>query len=117
MSNGPTAPGPLTCCPVLHVRPIRNIAAAPLFALIAGCNSVVLNPSGEVALQQRARLVRSTVLMLLIIVPVMALTVLFAWRYRASNRQARYEPEWHHSTRLELVLLAAPLPIIICLGA
>ena len=84
---------------------------------MAGCNSVVLNPSGEVALQQRDLLVRSTVLMLLIIVPVMALTVLFAWRYRASNRKAKYEPDWHHSTRLELVIWAAPLLIIICLGA
>ena len=102
---------------VLNVRQIRNIALFPLFLLLAGCNSVVLNPSGEVALQQRDLLLRSTVLMLLIIVPVMALTVLFAWRYRASNRNAKYEPDWHHSTRLELVIWAAPLLIIICLGA
>ena len=47
----------------------------------------------------------------------MALTVLFAWRYRASNKEAKYEPDWHHSTRLELVIWAAPLLIIICLGA
>ena len=55
--------------------------------------------------------------MLLIIVPVMALTVLFAWRYRAGNDQARYEPEWHHSTQLELVIWSAPLVIIIALGS
>jgi cytochrome o ubiquinol oxidase subunit 2 len=57
------------------------------------------------------------VLMLLIIIPVMALTVWFAWKYRESNKQAEYEPDWHHSTRLELVIWAAPLLIIICLGA
>src|SRR5689334_2589749 len=84
---------------------------------MAGCNSVVLNPSGYVALQQRDLLMRSTWLMLLIIVPVMALTIFFAWRYRASNKEAKYEPDWHHSTRLELVIWAAPLLIIICLGA
>lgn len=55
--------------------------------------------------------------MLLIIVPVMALTAIFAWRYRQSNRSARYEPEWEHSTQLELVIWGAPLLIIICLGA
>ena len=55
--------------------------------------------------------------MLLIIVPVIALTVLFAWRYRQSNKEARYEPDWDHSTQLELVIWAAPLLIIICLGA
>lgn len=55
--------------------------------------------------------------MLLIIVPVMALTVFFAWRYRQANKDARYEPEWDHSTQLELVIWGAPLLIIICLGA
>ena len=55
--------------------------------------------------------------MLLIIVPVMALTVLFAWRYRQSNTAAPYEPDWDHSTQLELVIWSAPLLIIICLGA
>ncbi len=68
--------------------------------------------------QQRDLLVRSTWLMLLIIVPVMALTVLFAWRYRRIEQGTpKYEPDWHHSTRLELVIWAAPLLIIICLGA
>ena len=59
----------------------------------------------------------STVLMLLIIVPVMALTVLFAWRYRQSNTEAEYDPDWDHSTQLEFIVWAAPLLIIICLGA
>jgi cytochrome o ubiquinol oxidase subunit 2 len=96
---------------------LKNTLVLPLFLLVAGCNSVVLNPSGDVALQQRDLLIRSTWLMLLIIVPVMALTILFAWRYRQNNKSARYEPDWHHSTRLELVIWAAPLLIIICLGA
>jgi cytochrome o ubiquinol oxidase subunit 2 len=56
-------------------------------------------------------------LMLLIIIPVLALTVLFAWRYRAANAEARYEPDWDHSTQLELAIWGAPLLIIICLGA
>ena len=47
----------------------------------------------------------------------MALTVLFAWRYRQSNTEATYEPDWDHSTQLELVIWAAPLLIIIALGA
>ncbi|WP_199231593.1 ubiquinol oxidase subunit II [Azospirillum sp. TSO35-2] len=86
-------------------------------AALSGCNLVVLNPSGDVASQQGDLVVISTLLMLLIIVPVMALTVLFAWRYRQSNSTARYEPDWDHSTQLELVIWAAPLLIIICLGA
>src|SRR5258708_38071953 len=85
--------------------------------MLSACDAVVLNPSGDIAAQQRDLVVESTVLMLLIIVPVMALTVMFAWRYRHSNSAARYEPDWDHSTHLELVIWAAPLLIVICLGA
>lgn len=89
----------------------------PLAGLLSGCNLDVLAPAGDIAAQQRDLLVVSTVLMLIIIIPVMALTVFFAWRYRASNASATYTPDWDHSTKLELVIWAAPLLIIICLGA
>jgi cytochrome o ubiquinol oxidase subunit II len=86
-------------------------------ALFAGCNMVLLHPAGAVAAQQGHLIVVSTVLMLLVIIPVIALTVLFAWRYRKSNSEATYAPDWDHSTQLELVIWAAPLLIIIALGA
>lgn len=98
------------------LRP-RHLLSVPLLLALGACSTVVLNPAGDVAAQQRDLLVTSTLLMLLIIVPVMALIVIFAFRYRASNREARYEPDWHHSTHLELAIWAAPLMIIICLGA
>lgn len=92
--------------------------ALPLAALfLAGCDTVVLNPAGDIAAQQGRLVVDSTLLMLLIIVPVIALTLLFAWRYRAGNAKATYTPDWDHSTQLELVIWAAPLVIIIALGA
>jgi len=96
---------------------LRTLAVLPLLALLSACDTVVLNPAGDVANQQRDLLVMSTMLMLLIIIPVIALTVVFAWRYRHNNREARYEPDWHHSMRLELIIWSAPLLIIICLGA
>lgn len=99
------------------MRLARLTVSLSLALILGGCNFVVLSPSGDVAGQQRDLVVISTVLMLLIIVPVMALTVVFAWRYRHSNAAARYEPDWDHSTQLELVIWAAPLLIIICLGA
>lgn len=99
----------------MRLRPLLFVP--PLLLGLAACSPVVLAPAGDVAAQQRDLLVVSTLLMLLIIVPVMALTIFFAWRYRASNKAARYEPEWDHSTHLELVIWAAPLLIIICLGA
>ncbi|MBV8500391.1 MAG: ubiquinol oxidase subunit II [Paucibacter sp.] len=98
-------------------KKLRGPAVLALTALLAGCNTVVLNPSGDVAAQQGHLVVVATWLMLLIVVPVILLALLFAWRYRASNTKATYKPEWDHSTQLELVIWAAPLLIIIALGA
>ncbi|RDE05675.1 ubiquinol oxidase subunit II [Sphingomonas aracearum] len=100
-------------------RPQRlgRAALAGLPLLLAGCQRAVLNPAGDVALQQRDVIYISTALMLLIIVPVMALTVVFAWRYRRGNKEATYDPDFDHSTALELVIWSAPLLIIISLGA
>ena len=96
---------------------LKILALLPLAVALSGCNYVVLAPAGDIAAQQRDLVIISTILMLLIVVPVMALTVLFAWRYRQSNTSARYEPDWDHSTKLELVIWSAPLLIIVCLGA
>ncbi|WP_414475375.1 ubiquinol oxidase subunit II [Microvirga sp. M2] len=78
---------------------------------------VVMNPSGDVAVQQRNLIIASTALMLLVILPVIALTFIFAWRYRASNPDSTYDPNFHHSTQLEVIIWTVPLLIIIALGA
>ncbi|KJE34872.1 cytochrome O ubiquinol oxidase [Thalassospira sp. HJ] len=96
---------------------VRGAALASILPLVAGCNLVVIDPAGDIASQQSDLIIVSTILMLLIIVPVMALTVFFAWKYRQGNKNAEYDPEWHHSTKLEVVIWAAPLVIIIALGA
>lgn len=95
----------------------RSTIAVLLLSVLSGCNMVVMSPSGDIAAQQRDLIVISTVLMLLIIVPVLFLTLFFAWRYRQSNTAAKYDPEWHHSTGLEVIIWSAPLAIIIALGA
>jgi len=105
---------------VLARRIIRMTCPVALLAipvLLAGCSAVVLDPSGDIALQQRNLIIESTLLMLAIIIPVIVLTLLFAHRYRASNREAVYDPEWHHSTQLEVAIWSAPLAIIVALGA
>lgn len=89
----------------------------PLALMLGGCDTSVIDPAGDVARQQRDIILISTGLMLLIIVPVIILIILFAWHYRQGNRQATYDPDFDHSTTLELVIWSAPLLIIIALGA
>jgi len=96
---------------------LRALPALSMLPLLAGCDWVVMNPMGDVALQQRNLVLFATFLMLLIVIPVIALVGIFAWKYRASNKDARYEPDWDHSTLLELLIWTAPLLIVICLGA
>ena len=98
-------------------RAIRVGLSTAALGLLGACHAVVLQPSGDVAAQQRDLLIASTLLMLLIIVPVMLATVIVAFRYRESNEDATYLPDWDHSTALELLIWSAPLLVIICIGA
>src|SRR6478609_6021481 len=98
-----------------RLLPVLTIIAVS--GLLSGCGMVVMDPSGDVAVQQRNLIIASTALMLLVIVPVIAMTFMFAWRYRASNADAKYDPDWHHSTQLEVIIWTVPLLIIIALGA
>jgi cytochrome o ubiquinol oxidase subunit 2 len=101
----------------INLRRLSRVALLGSLALLAACSRAVLDPAGDVALQQRNLIYASTGLMLLIIVPVMILIVIFAWRYRKGNKDATYDPDFDHSTSLELVIWSAPLLIIIALGA
>lgn len=97
---------------------IRGLIIAVAAALLSGCHMVLMSPSGDLAVQQRDLIVWSTILMLLVIIPVICLTVFVAWRYRDTNKNdSTYSPEWEHSTILELIVWAVPLAIIIALGA
>lgn len=74
-----SAPVPRNRRPVTpRASGLRAVGGLLLAAMLAGCDTVLLNPSGDVAVQQRNLIITSTVLMLLIIVPMIALTLLFA---------------------------------------
>ncbi|MEG3164383.1 ubiquinol oxidase subunit II [Sphingomonas sp. PB2P19] len=99
-----------------HIRRAGRLPLIAMLALLGGCDMVVMNPTGDIAVQQRNLILFATGIMLLIIVPVMVLTVLFAWRYRRGNANKVYDPDFDHSTTLELVIWACPLLIIIALS-
>jgi len=85
-------------------------------ASLCGCQAGVLDPQGSVGDANMTILLDSLVIMLAIVVPTIAATLAFAWWYRASNTRARYRPEFAYSGRIELVVWAIPLMVIILLG-
>lgn len=96
---------------------LRNLLAAPLALSLSGCHLVLLHSAGAVAARQSDLMIASVFLMLLIIVPVLIAIAVIAWRYRASANPPDYDPDWEHSSTLEFVVWAAPLMIIVALGA
>jgi cytochrome o ubiquinol oxidase subunit 2 len=54
--------------------------------------------------------------MLAVVVPVILLTLAFAWWFRASNRRATYRPDWEYSGTIELIVWAIPALVILFLG-
>ena len=86
---------------------------------LEGCSTSglrVLHPAGPIALSERNLISATIGLMLVVVVPVLVMTVWFAWRYRASNLQATYAPEWDESPRLSLTFWLIPGIIVIILG-
>lgn len=89
-------------------------------ALLAGAcdlrRAAVLDPKGPVALAERDLLFDAFSVMMIVIVPVIILTLWFAWRYRASNTNAQYAPAWANSAKIDAVVWLIPAAIVIALG-
>ena len=76
----------------------------------------VLDPHGPIAAAERTILLNATVIMLAVIVPVIVLTLAFAWWFRAGNKWARRDPEWAYSGPVEVTVWAIPALVVLFLG-
>jgi cytochrome o ubiquinol oxidase subunit II len=84
--------------------------------LLASCKEGVLDPHGPVGRAERVILYDATAIMLAVIVPVIVLTLVFAWWFRARNSRARYRPDWEYSGRIEMIVWSIPVLVILFLG-
>ena len=83
---------------------------------LASCREGPLDPQGPVGQAERVILGDATVIMLAVVIPVILLTLAFAWWFRAGNRRATYRPDWEYSGRIELIVWAIPALVILFLG-
>lgn len=94
-----------------------RMAAMGTTLLLSGCGEMgLLDPAGPVARGERAMFFNAVVIMAAIIVPIIVLTLYFAWRYSAKKPVGKYTPEWTYSGRLELLVWSIPALVIIFLG-
>jgi len=101
---------------ILILISICVAAIAGLAIYISGHNLAILNPKGQIADKERRLIIESTLLMLIVVVPVYFLTFGIAWKYRAGNKKAKYDPELDHNRLVETVWWAVPGLIILVLA-
>lgn len=99
-----------------YVRTLGALLAAALPLLLSGCSSALMDPKGQVGEEQRVLIITAFVLMLIVVIPVIVMTLLFAYRYREGNKEASYKPNWAHSTAIEVVVWLIPCLIILVLA-
>jgi cytochrome o ubiquinol oxidase subunit II len=83
---------------------------------LASCREGPLDPHGPIGQAERIILYDATAIMLAVVVPVILLTLVFAWWFRSGNQRATYRPEWEYSGRIELIIWAIPALVILFLG-
>ncbi|MDR0806606.1 MAG: ubiquinol oxidase subunit II [Enterobacteriaceae bacterium] len=84
--------------------------------LLSGCDMALMNPKGQIGMEQRSLIITAIILMLIVVIPAIFMTFLFAWKYRESNKNAKYTPNWAHSKKVEMVVWGIPCIIILILG-
>ena len=83
---------------------------------LGGCAEGVLDPKGPISFAERQILFNATGIMLAIVVPTMLGTLGVAFWFRASNKRARYQPNFNESGRLELLIWSIPLMTVLLVG-
>lgn len=76
----------------------------------------VLDPAGPIATGNSQILINSVQVMLVIVIPTIIVTILFAWWFRQSNPNAKYRPDWAHSGHIELIVWGIPLLVVLFLS-
>jgi len=98
---------------------IRNLSKPILAALafmLAGCEGGVLDPKGQIGIDEKHLIIVATLLMLIVVIPVIFMTLYFAWKFRDGRDEEIYAPKWAHSTAIEIVVWVVPIIIVIILG-
>jgi cytochrome o ubiquinol oxidase subunit 2 len=85
-------------------------------ASLGGCSDGVLAPKGPIAAAERQILFNSLGIMLAIVVPTILATLGVAYWFRASNKRARYLPDFNYSGRLELLVWSIPAMTVLLVG-
>jgi cytochrome o ubiquinol oxidase subunit 2 len=102
--------------PIARLRKPAITVALLLILGVGGCSEGVLAPVGPVGGAENQILMETFVAMMLVVAPVILMTLAFAWWFRASNRRAKFLPDWSYSGKIEFTVWIIPLLLIVFLA-
>jgi cytochrome o ubiquinol oxidase subunit II len=95
---------------------LRASLIAGLTLMLADCSGGVLDAQGPVGAADAQIMLNALGIMLVIVVPTLVAVLAFAWWFRAANARASYQPDFVYSGRIEIIVWAIPLLVIMFLG-
>lgn len=88
-----------------------------LLALFVSTHNVpVMEPKGMIGLKEKEIIITAALLMLIVVLPVYALTIWFCVRYRAGQKKSKHTPDWEHNSIAECCWWGVPFIIIVILA-
>lgn len=102
-----------------YLRMLTPVLIMLMAVMLSGCGEqfIVLDPKGPIGESQKDLIYFSTILCSVIVVPVLILTAIIVWRYRDKpGSKASYNPNWEHSTKLEITWWTIPIIAILILA-
>lgn len=93
------------------------LAGLALLGLYVATHDIpVLNPKGVIGAKECDLILTSSLLMMIVVIPVFILMTFFAWYYREGNAKAKHAPDWEHNYIAEYCWWGIPFIIIAILA-
>lgn len=83
---------------------------------LTSVDAAIFNPAGQISSLEKQLIIFTLLLSLIVVVPVFGLATGIAYKYRESNKKARYMPDWAGNRKLETIWWTLPLALILVLS-
>lgn len=87
-------------------------AILAIFFVLKSERALLAHPKGIIAHRELDLIITNYLLMLIIVVPTLIVLFITAWKYRAKNTKAKYDPEHSHGKWGEIILWIIPASVI-----
>lgn len=94
---------------ILNKKKIKTIIFCIIFLIINGCSTILMNPSGEISIQQKKLILITISLISIVIIPVIFMTIFFSYKYRKKNNNKK---KIKHPNKIEFFCWIIPIIII-----